>query len=246
MSWSRRFFNVLTSNRHSRALDRELEFHIAERIDELVAAGMNPRAAAIEARRRFGNYGAQKEHTRDADILAWFHDLVADLRYALRALRHSPAFAIVAVVSLALGIGANTAIFTLINAAILRSLPVAHPEELVQVTMGTGNATYFTNPIWEQLRDRQDLFTGVFAYAHTSFNLADAGEERPMTSAGATPLLFCHTRSGKASSAVHRMSLAARSTSALTHFGSSGSRSRASPEWTLVRRHRSSCRSVRT
>jgi putative ABC transport system permease protein len=93
-----------------------------------------------------------------------------DLRYAIRALRSSPGFAAVAILSLALGIGANSAIFSLINAVMLRSLPVSHPEELIQVTMATPQ--YFSNPIWEQIRDRQDVFSRIFAYGRWRFNLA--------------------------------------------------------------------------
>jgi len=164
MSWTRRFANLLRSNRHARDIDRELAFHLGERADDLVAAGMNREQAEREARRRFGNYGAQKEKTRDADIFAWLDAMIDDTRYAIRMLRHSPAFTLVTVLSLALGIGANTAIFTLINAVMLRSLPVAHPEELVQLTMPGGQQS-FTNPVWEQIRDDQKIFNGAFAYA---------------------------------------------------------------------------------
>jgi putative ABC transport system permease protein len=100
-----------------------------------------------------------------------------DLRYALRALRSSPGFAAVAILSLALGIGANTAIFSLIDSVVLKFLPVNHPEELVQVTMGKGDGE-FTNPIWEQVRDRQDVFSGAFAYSPSRFNLSAGGEAR--------------------------------------------------------------------
>jgi putative ABC transport system permease protein len=102
--------------------------------------------------------------------------ILQDLRYALRAIRRSPGFAAVAMVSLALGIGANTAIFSLIDSLILKTLPVAHPEQLLQVTMN--DSAYFTNPIWEQIRDRQDVFSGTFAYGGNSFNLATGGEAR--------------------------------------------------------------------
>ncbi len=102
--------------------------------------------------------------------------ILQDVRYALRALRSSPGFAAVAILSLALGIGANTAIFSLINSVILKTLPVAHPEQLIQVTMG--KTPSFTNPIWEQVRDRQDVFSGVFAYGGGRFNLAAGGEAR--------------------------------------------------------------------
>src|SRR5271167_2295777 len=99
-----------------------------------------------------------------------------DLRYAVRALRSSPGFAAVAILSLALGIGANTAIFSLINSLMLKTLPVNHPEQLLQVTRGKED--YYTNPIWEQVRDRQDVFSGIFAYGGGRFNLAAGGEAR--------------------------------------------------------------------
>jgi len=107
-----------------------------------------------------------------------FDDVLQDLRYALRALHSSPGFAAIAILSLALGIGANTAIFSLINAVILKTLPVSHPEQLVQLVMKTEGGTTFTNPIWEQVRDRQDVFSGAFAYSPIRLNLAGGGEVR--------------------------------------------------------------------
>jgi putative ABC transport system permease protein len=100
-----------------------------------------------------------------------------DVRYALRNLRSSPGFATVAILSLALGIGANTAIFSLIDAVMLKFLPVSHPEELLQVTF-EGNESNFTNPIWEELRGRQQTFSGVFAWGLARFNLNRGGEAR--------------------------------------------------------------------
>src|ERR1700679_4008863 len=102
--------------------------------------------------------------------------VLLDIRYALRALRSSPGFAAIAILSLVLGIGANTAIFSLINAVILKTLPVSHPEQLVQLVMKTEGGTTFTNPIWEQVRDRQDVFSGAFAYSPIRLNLAGGGE----------------------------------------------------------------------
>ena len=177
MAWHKRLLNLARSRRLSRDIDRELAFHMAERADELIAAGMSEADAAREARRRFGNYGLQKERTREADVFNWLESLVADLRYATRSLRASPGFALVAILSLALGIGANTAIFSLIDAVMLKYLPVSHPEQLVQVMLSDKNGV-FTNPLWEQLRDRQDVFTGVFAVSDTRFNLSTGGEAR--------------------------------------------------------------------
>jgi putative ABC transport system permease protein len=109
--------------------------------------------------------------------------LFRDVRYAIRALRSAPGFAAVAILSLALGIGANTAIFSLIDAVILKSLPVRHPEELVQVMMGRESYVGFSNPTWEHLRDRQDVFSGIFAYSRWGFNLSAGGEEHSVDGA---------------------------------------------------------------
>ena len=106
-------------------------------------------------------------------LLAWLDTLAADVRYAVRALRASPGFAAVAIASLTLGIGANAAIFTLINAAMLRSLPVTRPEELVVITRDDRTLTH---PMFEELRRRQQVFSGTFAYASTSIDLSNGGE----------------------------------------------------------------------
>jgi putative ABC transport system permease protein len=104
---------------------------------------------------------------------------VQDVRYGLRQLRRNPGFTIVAVLTLALGIGANTAIFSLINAVLLRTLPVSKPDELMQVKYHDprwpGEGSSFTNPLWEQLRDRQDVFSGVFAWSLNKFDLSGGG-----------------------------------------------------------------------
>jgi putative ABC transport system permease protein len=107
-----------------------------------------------------------------------------DIGYAVRVLRKTPAITAVALLSLALGIGANTAIFSLMDAVLLRMLPVQKPEELVQVGFhsprSAGTRRSYTNTIWEQVRDHQDLFSGVFAWSPQSFDLADGGEAQPI------------------------------------------------------------------
>jgi putative ABC transport system permease protein len=114
-----------------------------------------------------------------SDIVLIVLDTVfQDVRYAARGLRRSPAFASAAILSLALAIGANTAIFSLIDAVILKSLPVRHPEELLQVMLGKQNYGGHSNPIWEHLRDRQDVFSGIFADSAWDFNIASEGEAR--------------------------------------------------------------------
>jgi len=89
-------------------------------------------------------------------------------------IRQNRVFTAVAVLSLALGIGANTAIFSLVDAVLLKDLPVQHPEQLLQITFGGDEE--LTNPIWEQLRDQQDVLSGVFAFSNSRFNLSDGGE----------------------------------------------------------------------
>jgi putative ABC transport system permease protein len=110
-----------------------------------------------------------------------------DFQFAVRMLRKSPGFTLAAVISLALGIGANTAIFQLLDAVRLKALPVIAPQELVQVGLadtttrrGSYSSRYnaVTNPIWEQIRDRQQAFSGIFAWSPGTFNLAPAGEVR--------------------------------------------------------------------
>ena len=175
MSWFGRLRNHLRDSAVSKEIRREMQFHLAERADDLVAGGMTPEAARREARRRFGSLAYQTERTRERDLFAWLDTLTSDLRYALRGLRAAPAFATVAILSLALGIGANTAVFSLINALVLKSLPVSHPEELLAVVRNKEDVIY-TNPLWEAIRDRQDVFSGIFAYGMTNFNLTAGGE----------------------------------------------------------------------
>ncbi len=133
--------------------------------------------AEREARRRFGNRTYQKESTRDRDLFDWLDSVIGDVRYALRSLGATPAFTLVAILSLALGIGANTAIFSILDAVMLKSLPVSHPDELVSLTRAEGGDS-FTNPLWEAVRNRQDVFSGAFAFGDDKFDLTNAGEAR--------------------------------------------------------------------
>jgi putative ABC transport system permease protein len=110
-----------------------------------------------------------------------------DFRYGFRLLRLNPGFAIVAILSLALGIGANTAIFQLLDAVRLRTLPVARPQELAIVRVADrkwnsgrfhGRYSQLTNPLWEQIRDHQQAFSRIAAWAGENLNLATGGEAR--------------------------------------------------------------------
>jgi predicted permease len=115
-------------------LDEELQTHLAMAVRERIERGEDPESAALAARREFGNRALIQETTREMWGWIWATHFGQDVRYAVRGIRRNPGFAAVAVLSLALGIGANTAIFSLINSLMLRTLPVEHPEQLVELS----------------------------------------------------------------------------------------------------------------
>ena len=131
--WVRRLTALARPNRLQRDLDDELLFHIEARTRDNIAAGMSPDDARVAALRLFGNRTLQRERMRDADVNRWLDASLHNLRHAGRLLWRNPGFSAVAVLSMALGIGANTAVFSLLNAVVLRTLPVNDPEQLVTV-----------------------------------------------------------------------------------------------------------------
>jgi putative ABC transport system permease protein len=157
-------------------LAEEMRLHLELRAEAKQAGGMAAEGAEAAARRQFGNATRLREISREAWGWTVVDTLAQDLRYGLRTLAANPGFAATAVLSLALGIGANTAIFSLVNAVMLRSLPVEDPQRLAQVV--SGDSGYFTNPIWEQIRDRQNVFSGALAYSQDRFDLAAGGQSQ--------------------------------------------------------------------
>ncbi|MGB6689124.1 MAG: ABC transporter permease [Terracidiphilus sp.] len=129
MSWWRRLF---AGGKMDRDLDRELRFHFEQQVADKMRSGMSEVQARRETRIEFGGMGQVKEDCRESRGTIWVSSVLQDLRFALRQLRKSPGFTFTAVVTLALGIGANTAIFTLVQQILLRSLPVSKPAQLIR------------------------------------------------------------------------------------------------------------------
>src|SRR5712664_885144 len=168
MSLKRFFFR----NRWDDERARELEAHLAIETDDNIARGMRPEEARAAARRKLGNVTLVREEIYRMNTVGFLDSAWRDLKHGARLLRLNPAFAVVAILSLSLGVGANTAIFQLLDAVRIRTLPVKAADELVEVRVAepvggrTGQASgrrpSLTNPLWEQVRDRQQVFTEVF------------------------------------------------------------------------------------
>jgi predicted permease len=147
-------------------LDEEMSLHLQMMEDEFRRRGMSQVEARAAARREFGGVAQAQEAYRDQRGFPWIESFAKDVRYALRGLARSPGFTAAAVVSLALGIGANTAIFSLFHTLMLRMLPVAHPEQLVAIhrTGGWGSGTV-SLPLYREIAARTDLFDGALAFS---------------------------------------------------------------------------------
>lgn len=183
MNWAR----FLRRRQWDRERAKEIESYLEIETSENITRGMTPADAVAAARRKFGNPVLVREEIYHMNSIDWLESIWQDIRHGVRLLLLSPAFTAVAVVSLALGIGANTAIFQLLDAVRLRSLPVHRPQELAQIKiiggndgMGLNPSRYggLTRPMWEELRRQQQAFTGVFAWHEERVKIGKGSEMR--------------------------------------------------------------------
>jgi putative ABC transport system permease protein len=186
MGWSRFFRRRYWDEERA----RELQDYLAHEIDDNVARGMTPEAAASAAHRTLGNTTRIREDIYRMNTLPFVETFWQDLRYGMRLLARNRTFAVVAILTLALGTGANAAIFQLVNAVRMRALPVDRSHELVSIgieTHGTGKTgrfmsrrPLFTHPLWQTIRARQEAFSQLFVWGVTSWNVATDGQYQPV------------------------------------------------------------------
>ena len=160
-------------------LDRDIREHIEMETQDNIDRGMSPEEARFAALRKFGNVTRVKEDTREVWSFVWLEQLWQDVRYGLRMLRRSPGFTVVAILTLALGIGANTAIFSVVNAVLLRRLPFPEPEQLVSVqlydTILKVPNEYLSIPTFFDWRRQNQVFSGMAAFSDYTCTLTGAG-----------------------------------------------------------------------
>ena len=180
-----RILNWFRLRRLEGDLDRELQYHIDRRVTDLIHSGLPEPEARRRVALELGGATQVREEVRDIWLTRWLRDFVYDLRFSARSFRRSPSFTATAVLSLALGIGATTALYSLIDQVVLRTLPVDHPERLVLIdwigfqnaeTLGTDNLMSY--PICRDLEQQKEFFDGVFCRAATTINLSTSGEPR--------------------------------------------------------------------
>lgn len=176
-----KLFNLLPGRRRrlERELARELQYHIDRRVDDLVATGLGEPEAQRQVALEFGGVPQVQEEVRDTWVWTWLDNRSRDFHYAGRLLMRSPAFAVTAVLSLALGIGAATAIFSLVDQVLLRRLPVKEPDRLVylqwrgsDLTDKYGSRSLLSYPVCRDLQEQPQLFDGVFCRHPLAVNLS--------------------------------------------------------------------------
>ncbi len=175
MAAFQRIANLFRRSRVDREIDAELQSHIDLRIDDNIAAGMSPAEARRDALLRFGNPTSTRERVAAADASLGLDDIARDVRYALRQLRRSPGFALTAILTLALGIGANVVVFGVLNALILRPLNLPGADRLYEVAQRQLRDDNQSYPDYLDYRARNTAFSDMAAYRLGMAGLGIAG-----------------------------------------------------------------------
>jgi len=178
-----------------REIDEELRFHLEQRTAENLAAGMAPEEAAREARRHFGNVQSIREECREVRGASFGEATWQDIRFGLRMLRKNPGFTAVVVFTVALGIGVNTAMFSILNTVLLRPLPYPRGDRLVVVdgtlsSVGAPQKTLLSAPDFLDLKQQTRVFESLAAYRWEGFDLTGNGEPLRLSGARVTADLF--------------------------------------------------------
>ena len=178
MGWVRRLRSTFLGSSVSAEFDEETRFHLEQRIDEYVKSGMTVDEARREAVRRLGSLTLAREQTRDVDTVRWLNDVGQDARYAIRTLRKNPGFATVAILTLALGIGGNTAMFSVLNTTMLRLLPYPRSEQLVRVwrTSKESRSWPHSTANFLDYRRRNDVFEHLAAFTWITPTWVEPGQ----------------------------------------------------------------------
>src|SRR5215471_14800053 len=173
----RRVRALYRSDEVHQEIEAELQFHLEMRTEENIRSGMTPEEAGSEARKRFGPVARIKEDGYDVRGGRWLETMWRDTRYAFRILIKRPGFTVVAILTLGLGIGANTAMFSIINAMMLRPLPIERPGELFSLNNSIEGHTFatFSYPNYKDFRDRNEVFNGLIAYQFAPLSMSHDG-----------------------------------------------------------------------
>ena len=170
--------NLLGKDRRDKELDEEVRSHVELLIGQKIKEGMNPEEARRAAKIEFGGVEQVKEKVRAVRAGAWFDTLLQDVRFGARMLRKNPGFTTVAIVTLALGIGVNVAIFSVVDATLLDPIPLPHPDRIVSVFERWPSFPYapFSYPNFLDLQRDSRTFSGIAAWRVESFSLTGSGE----------------------------------------------------------------------